>query len=167
MHFASVEHAIMTIRDLRKSMLYANTHINLHIAAGEYSRCSLRVRNFLTTWRYTVNNNNKLPTDNSLSGNHHQSVEVLPTKRVRDHFPLRLYPTNASSIWLMKNVKLVGIHFVGDQLTTNTDGGPSMSTGLMWRSIPAGLADSEPQHRLLTLLPLSFCQDKASTHQHR
>jgi hypothetical protein len=162
--FASVEHAIMTIRDLRKSMLYANTHINLHIAAGEYS--PEKSQGFEFPDNVTIYGGyDELPTDNSLSGTMRNPVSPANKNGYATIFRSDSASQRIVNLVDEDNVKFVGIHFVGDQLTTNTDGraiyvnGSNVTLDSCWIS-GFRAAASAPY----PIAAVSFAKDKASTH---
>lgn len=119
--FATVGKAIKTIKDMRKSMIYANTPMAIHIASGIYA--PENENGFEFPDNVTIYGGyDDMPTDGTLSG-----LERKPLSPANFNGFATTFRSDSASQRIVnlvdkKDVKFVGIHFKGDKLPTSIDG---------------------------------------------
>lgn len=119
--FATVTHALEIAKELRKSMLYSNTPIAIHIAAGLYTSDSKE--GFEIPDNTTIYGGyDELPVDHTISGTERNPRSPANPNGNATTFYTTSAKERIATVKNNENVKFVGINFVGDKLTTSLDG---------------------------------------------
>lgn len=119
--FATMNKAIETINSLRQSSLYANTPMNIHVAAGIYQPD--KVEGFSFPDNVSVYGGyDDLPTDNSISGTQRNPISPANPNGFSTTFRSDSAGQRIVNLEEKANVKFVGIHFDGDKVPTQIEG---------------------------------------------
>lgn len=119
--FGTMSHALRYINHLRKSVLYRNTPIQIHIAAGIYTpeeKEGYDLPDNVTLY----GGYEELPTDNSMSGTVRNPRTPANPKGQATIFMTDSANWRIATLTDKENIKFVGINFMGEEITTNLDG---------------------------------------------
>ncbi|MBR6042483.1 MAG: hypothetical protein IKP37_07610 [Paludibacteraceae bacterium] len=119
--FATMKNAIETIKSLRKSQLYANTPMAIHIAAGvyqPYDKDGFDLPDNVTIY----GGYDELPTDRSISGTHRNPISPANPNGFATTFRSDSSSQRIIRLEDKANIKIVGIHFDGEKYATSIDG---------------------------------------------
>lgn len=162
--FATVQHAIDIAKELRKSILYSNMPISIHIAAGLYTSEELNGFDFPDNTTI-YGGYDELPIDNTVSAT--TRTPKSPANELGNATTFYSRRADQYIVHLVdrENVKFVGINFVGDKLTTNLDGramfidGSSVTLDSCWiTNFKTSPSNDNP------LAAVSFLDDEESQH---
>ena len=160
--FATVTHAVETAKELRKSMIYANTTIYIHVAAGLYTSDNELGFDFPSN-TIVYGGYDELPVDRTISG-----TERNPKSPANPNGNATTFYSSSADKRIVQlvdreDVTLIGINFVGDKLTTTVDGramtinGSSVTLDSCWFS---GFKSSPSSD--YPIAAVSFMHDKDS-----
>ena len=119
--FATIGQAIKAVKDLRKSSLYASKPVSIHIAAGTYQPDEAGGFDFPSNTTI-YGGYDELPTDKTISGIQRNPVTPANPNGFATIFRSDSAQQRIVCLTDRSAVKIVGINFVGENMTTSING---------------------------------------------